>query len=138
MGQGKMRKLLRVSLLALLDFHRFLDYVYQVLKYLIEYNYGQVEYFVEACLDVPWSLDKEFKADFKVVREDDYSQQEDLISPQKQNIESIASMQASVSIPQSVFTPGSIIPITIQIDNDSDKKVGKVHLKLKQIVYYRR
>jgi hypothetical protein len=103
---------------------------------------GKVQYFVEGCLDIPWSFDKEFKVEFPVVRRDDFSGQKDFATPQVKNVEvrsclccCSASLRGSVSIPHGVFTPSSAIPITIHSENG---KMGNVDMKLKRIVYFRR
>jgi hypothetical protein len=107
---------------------------------------GKVQYFVEGCLDIPWAFDKEFKVEFTVVRRDDFSGQKDFATPQVKKVDvstcscfccCSAPLKTTVSLPYSVFTPGSTIPITINVENEN-AKMGKVVMKLKRIVYFRR
>jgi hypothetical protein len=119
----------------------------QLLPQSLESRYGSIRYYVEGCLDVPWSFDKTFKVDFKVSRNDDYSRVLDLTSSRVKQCEidnqtcfswATGPLYATVSISHSVFTPNSAIPITIHLDNKNNKRVDQIRIKLKQIIdHYR-
>jgi hypothetical protein len=110
-------------------------------------KYGSIRYSIKACLDVTWSFNKTLKVGFKVSRNDDYSRVRDLTVPHVKQCEidnktcffwAKGSLHASVSIPHSVFTPDSEIPITIHLDNKNNKKVDQVLIQLAQIIdHYR-
>jgi hypothetical protein len=113
----------------------------------LESRHGSIRYWVEGRLDIPWSIDKTYKVDFKVFRQDDYSGIQDLIIPRIIQCEidnetffsrTKGSLHVVVSIPHSVFTPGSEIPIKIHLESKNNKGVSQVGIKLKQIIDYHR
>lgn len=101
---------------------------------------GSIRYSLEARLDVPWSLNREFKVDLKIIRKDDYSAINELKVPRiiEEEIDtstcftSSLPLQATVSIPYSVFTPGSQIPITFHLDNPGKFDVERIHVNFKR------
>jgi hypothetical protein len=113
----------------------------------MELNHGYIRYYIESCLDIPWRFDKEIKVAFQVVRKFNFSEFPDM-KAQKTLEKQISTkgcfswfsvpLNASVSIPQSVIAPGAEMPITIQLDNKSNKKIGKIHISLNQVIKYNR
>jgi hypothetical protein len=148
-GQGKLRKLIvrpsfddsKKHLLTVGFFHDCCGCLFGDL-------YGSVRYSVQAVLDVPWSLDRELSSfGFEVIHTGDYFTQPALTAPQKESVlitsagcfRSLSgSIQVDVSIPSSVFAPGWTIPISIEIQNKSNRSVDKIVLKLKQTVTFTR
>lgn len=113
----------------------------------MSFNHGEIKYTVEARLDIPWAFDKEIKVEFKVARMDDYNNNLALKQPCVKEYEidtcgpcrcSTIPIQATVSIPHSVFTPGSKIPITLHLENPSSTDVQRIHFKLKQNIDFNR
>lgn len=107
---------------------------------------GSIRYYVQAFLDVPWSFDKEYKVELKVARQDDYSRFLENTVPMsaQESIDTSTMFKASkplfitATIPHKVFTPGSIIPITIHLDNQGRFNVEKLIVRLKQYIDYHR
>jgi hypothetical protein len=111
----------------------------------LEFNFGKIQYSIEAVIDLPWKFNQQTKVFFNVLRKDDYSGKPMLASPQGAEHEiqtadifswTSKPLLASVSIPYSVFTPGSAIPITIHLENRSNKNIIRIHMKLKQYVKF--
>ena len=106
----------------------------------LELRHGGVRYNIEACLDCPWRLDREYKVEFTVRRNDDYNAYPELKIPRvvEQEIDtstcftSSKPLNATVSIPYSVYTPGSQIPISFHLDNQGKFDVEKIYFNLKQ------
>lgn len=42
----------------------------------------------------------------------------------------------SVCVPYTGFVPGQIIPLTIELVNDSNVTINTVHVKLEKVVFY--
>jgi hypothetical protein len=111
-----------------------------------EGTFGNIRYNVEACLDIPWRFDKEFKVQFTVVRKDDLNQFPELRIPCKNEqmkrfcclfCESDPLM-VTVTIPCGGFTPGSTIPIMIEYMNKSNVQVERTKINLKRIIKFNR
>lgn len=107
-------------------------------------SYGHIRYYIEACLDIPWRFDKEYRVQFTVVRNDDLNEYPQLQMPCRQ--EEFAKfcclfcqsdpMIMTVTIPYSGFTPGQVIPVTINFDNKSSIKVDRTKVNFKRFIRY--
>jgi hypothetical protein len=113
----------------------------------LHYKHGKIEYSAETVLQVPWKFDKDSKVLFNVIRKDNFSSDVKLSAPRSleheistRNIFSWNSkpLLAKILIPCSVFTPGSIIPITIHLENRSQTNISNIHIKLEQIIKFNR
>ena len=112
----------------------------------MQFMNGSIEYYVEACLDIPWAFDKECRVNFSVVRKDDYNGDDRLknASMIETTIQTSSCFSTSkpilaqISVPYSVFTPGSKIPITFNIVNTSNKDVSRIVMKFKQLISFNR
>lgn len=106
--------------------------------------YGTISYEVEAILDIPWSFDKEFKREFIVLRNDDFSNQPELMIPSKsEEIKKFCCwccesdpLIVTVTLPKTGFLPGEVIPLTIDYVNKSDVEITETNIFLKQVVKY--
>lgn len=113
----------------------------------LELTHGSIRYYVEGCLDIPWHFDEECKVVFRVCRKDDFNMVQQMKVPKMHQAEIDTStcftmsrfpLKAKVTIPQSVFTPGSYLPIKICLDNGSNKKIDRTDIKFKQSIKYHR
>jgi hypothetical protein len=92
-------------------------------------------YSVRTELDIPWRFNKIDHVYFHVDRRDDFSSFHLFKVPKIQDIVDIhRNFWMTISIPYIVFTPGSSIPISIQIVNKSSKAIGRVRIRLIQKV----
>lgn len=107
---------------------------------------GEIVYTVEACLDIPWRFDREFKVQFTVVRIDDLNEFPELKMPCKhERIKKFCCffceskpLICTVTIPCGGFVPGESIPVTIRYDNKSDVEVDRTEICLKRTISYNR
>jgi hypothetical protein len=98
-------------------------------------NFNRTYYYVIAVLDIPWRFDKTDSACFFVGRRDDLNLFCSLKEPKNQDIIDIRrKFRMKISIPCSVFTPGSNIPVSIHIVNKRSKPFGRVRIRLIQKV----
>lgn len=108
--------------------------------------HGDIRYNVEACLDIPWRFDKEYKLPFHVVRNDDLNAFPDLKIPfRNEQLKTFCCLFCksepliiTVTIPCGGFTPGSSIPITIEYINKSDVEIDSTKINLKRTVKFNR
>lgn len=111
-----------------------------------EATFGSVLYSVEAVLDIPWSIDKQFKVHFNVFRHDDLNE-----SPELKTISSNEELRhfcclfcqsqplvMTVTLPYSGYVPGRDIPITITYLNKTNVEVLRTRINLKRIIRYNR
>lgn len=114
------------------------------LPYSMSAIHGQIEYCVEAVLDIPWRFDKECKMPFTVARIDDLNFYRDLQVGQKlEEIKTFCCLFCqsgpllfSVSIPYSGFAGGQKIPIRVEYSNKSDVEVESTRVKLKRSIHF--
>jgi hypothetical protein len=107
-------------------------------------KHGDISYYVEAILDVPWFFDEKFKLSFNVVRIEDLNLYPELRMGQKlEEIKTFCCMcfaseplLISATIPRSGFALGEIIPIRIEYNNQSDVDVLKTIIKLKRTISF--
>jgi Arrestin (or S-antigen), C-terminal domain/Arrestin (or S-antigen), N-terminal domain len=106
--------------------------------------HGQIEYYVEAVVDVPWGFDKETKVPFAVVRQDNFSMYPEFRVPMKQEdmkkfcclfCESDV-LFVSASIQCGAFITGQSIPVKIEYMNKSDIRVNSTQLKLRRKINF--
>lgn len=111
-----------------------------------EGRFGCIQYHVEAVLDVPWSLENEFKLPFTLVRYDDLNKQPDLKIPV--NVEEVETfccfccmsepMTMTVTLPYSGYALGQRIPVTVNYVNKSNVEIIQTMITLKKFVRYNR
>lgn len=111
-----------------------------------EGSYGHIRYYIEACLDIPWRFDKEYRIQFTVVRNDDLNERPELKIPCRQEefakfcclFCQSAPMIMTATIPCSGFTPGQMIPVTVNFDNKSTVKVDRTKINFKRFIRFNR
>lgn len=114
------------------------------LPYTFDGVHGEIKYFVEAVLDIPWSFDKEIKTPITIIRHDDMNMYPELRIAQK--VEEVKTfcclfcqsepLMMQASIPHSGFAKGQHIPIKIHYSNKSDVDVLGTLIKLKRAIRY--
>ncbi|XP_070495149.1 arrestin domain-containing protein 4-like [Chironomus tepperi] len=98
-------------------------------------KYGNIEYFVEAVLEVPYLIDKEVRVPF-FVDCDDLNYCESLKEPVKR-VALFESLCTTIMLPCSGFVPDQIIPITIFYENNSDNNILRTKIALVQSIEYK-
>lgn len=107
---------------------------------------GYIRFYIEAALELPPLLDKRFKLQFNVARNSDLHDQPELMLPcHCEEVNRYCSifckyeaLALTVRLPQTGFSPGHSIPVTICYFNKSDVEVDKTKISLKQIIRYAR
>ncbi|XP_043478998.1 arrestin domain-containing protein 17-like isoform X1 [Leptopilina heterotoma] len=106
-------------------------------------NEAHVRYIVKAIIDRPWKFDNETEAPFTVVTE--YDLNTDPIARGQVFIEetktfgifsSSPPLIVTLSLPFRGYVPGQIIPITVNVDNQSGVEVNHIKLKLEMYGTY--
>jgi hypothetical protein len=111
-----------------------------------EGRHGHIRYNVEAVLDIPWRFDKEFKLQFTLARQDDLNEFPDLKIPVRgEEVKRFCCLfcesqplMVTVTLPQSGYTPGLNIHVTVNYDNKSDVQVDRTKINLKRIIRFNR
>lgn len=111
-----------------------------------EAAFGYVRYSIEAVLDIPWSVDKQFKLQFTVFRHDDLNEFPDLKTVSSNEeikhfcclFRQSEPLMITVSLPYTGFVPGQNIPITICYLNKTSVDVLRTKIILKRIISYNR
>jgi hypothetical protein len=105
------------------------------------YYIDEIDYSVRAVLDIPWGLKKRDCVAFKIDRRDDYNCAcfrtlciKEITRTMRFLDFASGHFTMTVSIPYSVYTPGSDIRVTIHIDNKTSKTIGPISIKLVQNV----
>uniref|UniRef100_A0A336LUC5 CSON004664 protein n=1 Tax=Culicoides sonorensis TaxID=179676 RepID=A0A336LUC5_CULSO len=106
----------------------------------IEHSNGHIRYNVKVKYDIAWGFDKDYTAPFSVSSKLDLNEFPELREPVKQIKEKIFGccccesdpMQMINLLPKKGFVPGDVIPITIEIDNNSDVRIDFIKVKLKE------
>lgn len=114
------------------------------IPYSLDAAHGNIAYFVEAVLDIPWKFDKEIKTSFTVVRHDDLNIYQELkLGQALEKYKTFCClfcesqpMLVQASIPCSGFAKGQSIPIKVQYTNKSDVDVLATHFKLYRGIYF--
>lgn len=107
-----------------------------------EGNHGHIRYNIEAVLDIPWGFDKEFKVPFTVLKQEYLNQWPDLKYPMRMEIIKLLCcfpcqskpMYLQITIPYSGFTPGQVIPMTLEMRNNSHVPVTRIQFVIKRII----
>lgn len=125
------------------------DFMFQLPHLLpasLESAHGSIRYHIEAVLDVPWRFDKKFKLAFTVVRHDDLNLQPELrIASTSEEIKRFCCffcqsepLMMTVTVPQTGYTPGQSILVTVFYNNQSDVEVARTKISLKRRVHHTR
>lgn len=112
----------------------------------LEVAYGSIRYNIKAVLDVPWDVDKEFEIPITVHRKVDLNLEPELKIPvsceESQTFCCIfcnsSPVMMTVNIPNSGFTPGQNIHITIFYNNKSFVEISNTILTLNRHIKYTR
>lgn len=126
--------------------HRF-DFQYQLpasLPASLKATRGSIRYSFEACLDIPWRFNEEFKSEFTVVRNDDLNKLPELKLPcEKGEIKTFCCYSCksgpftmTVIIPYSGYISGQAIPVTVKYDNQSSVQVKRTKINFIQKITY--
>lgn len=110
------------------------------LNYSIEHTHGHVRYTVKANYDISWGFDKDSTTTFYIRSGLDLNEFSHLKDPVKEIEQKIFGccccesdpMQLVNVLPKSGYVPGETIPVTIEIDNNSDVRIDFVRVKLKE------
>jgi hypothetical protein len=121
--------------------------LYAFLPQSLESRYGFTRYSIEGYLGTSLLYEKKFNVKIKISRKDNFSGVLELADKLVKQYEistksffswSSIPIQATVSIPHSVFTPGSVIPITIHLNNESNRNFNSTVFELIQIIKFTR
>lgn len=113
----------------------------ELLPYSYAASLGNINYKIEAFLDVPWFFNKQIIVPFTVIRQDNLNDYTNLDKPQKATkTESFYRLMLlpngnctlTVSIPHTGYAVNSSIPISIHYDNESSVKVEKTKIILRR------
>ncbi|KAL7040031.1 hypothetical protein ACKWTF_000228 [Chironomus riparius] len=103
-------------------------------------KHGNIEYFVEAVLEVPFMFDKEIRTPF-FVDCDDLNHCESLKEPirrvELRNFSQYESLCTTVMLPCSGFVADQIVPITIFYDNNSNSSILRTRITFVQSIEFR-
>jgi hypothetical protein len=113
-----------------------------------EGSHGDIRYHIEAILDNPKSFNKDFITQkFSIVRQDDLNDFPVLKRPVHSGKDKrfffdfltckSRPLSMSVSLPQSGFTPGQKVPVTIAYDNKSTVKVQRTMISLIRTIKFK-
>lgn len=103
-------------------------------------EHGHVRYTAKVKVDIPWGKDKETEKIFQVIYPLNLNDEPSLAEPKKEEKEKFycccccesGPTTLVVCIPYSGFVPGQIIPLTIELDNNSNVTIDSVKIKLKR------
>lgn len=109
-----------------------------------EGEFGHVRYTVKVVLDRPWKFDQEIKAAFTVLSPVDLNKTPSTKDPVKRTLEKFfccfccksGPLTVVVSLPQSGYVPGQVVPILAEIDNISNVAISNVHFSFQKIIAY--
>ncbi|XP_050542936.1 arrestin domain-containing protein 3-like isoform X2 [Daktulosphaira vitifoliae] len=107
--------------------------------------HGKVEYEAKVTIDIPWGKDKEAKSIFQVISPLNLNDERNLAEPVKQEKEKYycccccqsGPMTLVVCLPYAGFVPGQNIPLTIELDNNSNVVVEGVKVKLEKNITFK-
>ncbi|KAG5667605.1 hypothetical protein PVAND_015581 [Polypedilum vanderplanki] len=111
----------------------------------IDLIYGNISYYVEAFLEIPYEYPKETKKCFTIKRVDDLNQIQELRLAQKieerRNFHcfccKLGVLQITVTIPHGGFAKGQAIPINIYYRNHSSVWVNNTIIKLRRVMTFK-
>lgn len=103
-------------------------------------EHGHVRYTAKVTIDIPWGKDKETEITFQVISPLNLNDEPSLAEPKKEEKEKFycccccesGPTTLVVCIPYSGFVPGQIIPLTVELDNNSNVTIDAVKIKLKR------
>lgn len=128
--------------------HRY-DVIYQLPHWLpasLELAHGFIQYNIQAIISFPWQSDETFDEIFTVGRRENMNEYPDLQLPShSEEIKHFCCwccesepLITTVTLPCTGFSPGENIPITISYNNQSDVKILKTKITLKQVAKFNR
>ncbi|KDR23481.1 arrestin domain-containing protein 17-like [Zootermopsis nevadensis] len=109
-----------------------------------EGEHGHVRYTVKAILDRPWKFDQEAKAAFTVISPLDLNTHQTAKEPVKKEVSkhfgfccwSSGPLTMTLSLPVSGYVPGQDIPITVDVENNSDVPIREVKCTLRKLLTF--
>ncbi|KAG5676252.1 hypothetical protein PVAND_006101 [Polypedilum vanderplanki] len=116
----------------------------EMLPYTMDGAHGNIGYYVECVIDVPWWFDKKFKVPFTVIRHDDLNLYPELRMGQRmEEIKTFCCLFCEtgplfmeVFLPCSGFVAGQSVPVKINYKNRSNVKVIGTNIKLKRAMHF--
>ncbi|XP_058789932.1 arrestin domain-containing protein 17 [Phymastichus coffea] len=109
-----------------------------------ESDFGRIRYTIKAIIDRPWKFDHETKMAFTVISHYDLNQDSSASEPVMiENSKTFCCLccgspplTVNVSLPVRGYVPGQIIPVKVNVENQSGKEVNVVKLKLDKVINY--
>lgn len=103
-------------------------------------EFGHVRYVAKVVIDIPWGKDKEQEKTFIVNSPLNLNDEPSLAEPRKEEKEKFycccccesGPMTLVLCIPYTGYVPGQIIPLTIELDNNSNVAIEEVKIKLER------
>ncbi|VVC26826.1 Arrestin-like, N-terminal,Immunoglobulin E-set,Arrestin C-terminal-like domain [Cinara cedri] len=108
-------------------------------------EHGHVRYSVKVVIDIPWGKDKEKETIFEVISPLNLNDEPSLAEPIKEEKEKYycccccesGPMTLVACIPYTGFVPGQIIPLTIELDNNSNVTIDAVKIILEREITFK-
>ncbi|CAG9797196.1 unnamed protein product [Chironomus riparius] len=108
------------------------------LPYSIKLDHGEIIYFIEAVLVIPWSYNLELRKEFGIIRYEDLNLYPELRLPQNREVvkkfftlfKESKPLHISVSIPRSGYTSNQEVLVNILYSNQSDVDIKKTAVRL--------
>lgn len=103
-------------------------------------KYGNIEYFVEAVLEVPFMFDKEIKTPFFVDCDDlNYCQslKEPIRRVEQKNFSQYEFVSFTVLLPCSGFVADQVVPVTIFYENNTNVSIWRSKITFVQSIEYK-
>lgn len=112
----------------------------------LETSHGSIRYMVKSVIDIPWKIDKEFKVQFNVARNDDINEFPKLTLPLQieQNKRFFClfckpkPLKMTVTLPHSGYKPGQNIHLSVYYVNMSNAVVDSTRITLKRLIHFNR
>lgn len=109
-----------------------------------EGEHGHIRYTVKATLDRPWKFDQEAKAAFTVISPLDLNTHPTAKEPVKKEVSkhfgfccwSSGPLTMTVSLPVGGYVPGQDIPISVDVENNSDVPIREVKCTLRKLLTF--
>lgn len=108
-------------------------------------KYGKVCYTAKVKINIPWKMNKEKEIMFKIISSINLNENPSLAEPKKELKEKFycccfcqsGPLTLIVCIPYSGFVPGQCIPVTVELDNNSNVDVDTIKIKLDRVVKFK-
>ncbi|CAH1723996.1 unnamed protein product [Aphis gossypii] len=108
-------------------------------------RHGKVCYTAKVKINIPWKMNKEKEIMFKIVSSINLNEDPSLAEPKKEIKEKFycccfcksGPLALIVCIPYSGFVPGQCIPVTVELDNNSNVDVDTIKIKLDRVVQFK-